>query len=199
MVTTTRVWLRLLIVGLLTVIGAYFHSSGAIIGVVLLLSPKRLDRGFWLAIVLFGFWALLSGVTASSVLECIDVPAVQDRLLKYLDAMGDGLELNLNRYSPVHCFRAAFAGVCIWYWDRFAQQHQGAVVAIKAYALSIVAFWTLADIPAVAVRISQLLGVSEILLMPLVIGVWRGWVGQAMFLTLVFVNLAFYSIRLLCY
>ena len=108
--------------------------------------------------------------------------------------------------KPLFCFnpiiflrfsfsRIIFCYILLWKWEYLAEKSRYAVVIIKIYILSSLSFIVFSDIPTLAFRVSELLGIVEIVLIPYILYLIKNrTIGK---LILSFIALGFLCLTLL--
>jgi len=168
-----------------------FHYSALIILPLIFLNGNRIQIIYFFLIPLgFIIWAL--NINLSGFLSHIHFEQIQVKYQTYLQlAASEQIDLiNLLSFS-----RIIFCYILLWKWEYLAEKSRYAVVIIKIYILSSLSFIVFSDIPTLAFRVSELLGIVEIVLIPYILYLIKNrTIGK---LILSFIALGFLCLTLL--
>jgi hypothetical protein len=97
----------------------------------------------------------------------IPIPLVQIKLSTYL--YWASLNKTINLFNYVHLSRCLLAFLFLWKWRLIAETNPYSIILTKIYVIAIFIFVAFANIPAISSRISELLMIVEIILIPYLI------------------------------
>lgn len=140
-----------------------FHTS-ALIGLLFpFLLSERLGRKSLIT--------LLAVSIAVGYVSLGDIVGFSGNLIPKLTEYADLLTLfgvyeEINRFNAIALVRIALALVLIWKLSTFAERSTTLAVGIRAYVLCQAMYYAFASFPIVGSRISQLMGVLDVLVVP---------------------------------
>lgn len=153
---------------LLAFCASLFHYTSAIL--LLLVgfgySPfKKWQYYFYLSIIPLCYLLYLSH---TNLLMAIPIPYIEEKLTVYqnLQKMGQWDEINV--FNMVFLAKIAITYFVFWKHKLIAQYNPYVTVLLKFEILSLAAFIIFYELPVLAFRLSELLGVVEVILFPLV-------------------------------
>lgn len=167
----------------LQVAALLFHYS-AIIGLVtLFFSTKKINKLFWIAIVIFAVivskWMMQSFVlTIANTLPTF----VSIKIINYINILNEkGIFMDFNQYNFYYlgCVTLFFVGI-LSAGDFI--RNPLFLVSIKTLALMIVSYYMLAPVPVIAGRISEFFGIVLIIYLPMLSYVIRPRLLMASFI-----------------
>lgn len=142
-----------------------FHFSAIIIFPLYFLGNKT--RKTWLLLAVpIGYLIHFSGIT---IIGTIPIPGIQEKLAMYqqLHELGDENWTKINVFKLVFLARIVIFYILLFKYDSIIANNKYAGVLINIFGISLMSFLALSFIPVLGVRISDLLGVVEIVLIPL--------------------------------
>jgi hypothetical protein len=151
------------------VIGTLFHYSFIVFGLCYFLNPKRINPPLILGIILGTYVMVLAGLNLTRIFEVIHLGFISDKIETYKMLLEQGMFGGILLINPLLFLRFGVLSFMTLNHDILMAKNRYSILLIKIYSLSIFFFIAFADLPVLAGRISQLLGVVEIILVPLVV------------------------------
>jgi len=148
------------------VTGTLFHYSFIIFGFCYFLNPKKINPWAYMALIGLTFIAVMAGINLTTVFQIIRLGFISDKIATYKQLLDQGIFGDIMLINPLLFLRIAIMGVMLWNWEILQEKNKYAVILTKIYAFSIFFFIAFADLPVMAGRVSQLLGIVEIVLVP---------------------------------
>jgi hypothetical protein len=151
------------------VVGTLFHYSFIVFGFCYFLNSKRINAPLVLGGIAGTYAAVLAGLNATRIFEFVHLGFISDKIETYKMLLEQGMFGGIMLLNPLLLLRFTVLSFMVWNHDILMQKNRYAILLIKIYALSIFFFIAFADLPVLAGRISQLFGIVEVVLVPLVI------------------------------
>ena len=150
-----------------------FHYSSILIIPLYFLKPDTFSRQINSAL-LFGCIVLgLLNVTVFTLIDNLNLGVISLKLNKYYELLEAGYYTSINKFNALILLRISIACFAIYYSVQLKEHSKYAYLILKLYILSICSFYFFSTVPAIAFRISEMLGISEIILLPMLIYVVR--------------------------
>jgi hypothetical protein len=147
-------------------IGTLFHYSFLIVIIFYFLNPKKINRVFFVLLILFSYVIFYGGVNTISLLKIVPIYFIQVKIDNYLLLMGDGNFVDINVINILMIYRICFMFVLLWKSEFLQTANKYSIIMIKLYSWSLFFLVFLAGMPVMAFRINQLLCIVEIILWP---------------------------------
>lgn len=147
-------------------LGCLFHYSFFLMGPLYFLDGKKFNKWLSILAILFAFVLFNFGISLISLIQLINLGFISDKISSYQAMLKDGLYGDIQLLNPLLFLRIGIFSVFSFKWKILKQKNEWSVIILKLYGLSIFLFVALADLPALAGRLSQLLGIVEIILLP---------------------------------
>lgn len=163
----------------LVLIGTCFHSTLAVLIVPLILCPKILGK--WWKIVLCASIpiCIILWLLHINIITVLPIPYVETRLKMYELAIANGKHPDVRVINVMVLFRIALFYYVVYYYDNIYQHLKCLPLLLFCDALSIAAWFSLATMSVIAVRISQLYGFVGIILFASIYYTIRpNWAGK---------------------
>lgn len=157
-----RDWKRFLLFSTCAIL---FHYSALVILPLWILGHK--PRKTWLFVSIpIAYIVYFSGI---NLIGTIPIPAIEAKLEMYQRVQ----EFGSDNWSAINVFNLVF--ICkilifymlLWKYELIACRNKYSIVLMKVYCISLMAFPIFATMPVVGFRISELYGIVEIILIPL--------------------------------
>ena len=153
---------------LCTVMATLFHYSAVVWLFTYVLNPYKINKVFWLCGMTGSYALSLAGFRCASLIEKIPFDTVQDLYQGYVYKIEfEGAFMRLNLFSLLQLAKMGVLLLLFFRISSIAPKSPYAIVLLKIYAASMFLFTLLADLPVVAVRMSEVLQVVSILLFPM--------------------------------
>jgi hypothetical protein len=151
------------------IIGTAFHYSFLIFAVFYFLDAYDAKPYRYVLLILFAFAAVAAGLNLASLFELIHLGFISDKINAYKLLLDKGLYGDIKIINPLLFLRISILFFFLYHWKQLLAKNRFSLVIIKIYAFSIFSFIALSDLPSLAGRISQLLGIVEVVLVPYLI------------------------------
>jgi hypothetical protein len=147
-------------------VGILFHYSFIIFAFCYFLNPKKINPWAYMGLIVITYVAVLAGINLTTVFQLIRMGFISDKIETYKQLLDQGVFGDIMLINPLLFLRAGILGILLWNWEKVQEKNKYAVILMKIYAFSIFFFIAFADLPVMAGRVSQLLGIVEIILVP---------------------------------
>lgn len=158
---------------ILVALSISFHYSALVFLLLWFLNPKNIDRKFYLSLIPIVYILALKGFTLGFIIEHIPIDPIQTLYSMYKINMEKGLGDKINLFNGVQLLHCAMALFLIYNVDKLKKQNEYAPILLKIYTLSIIIFVMFSDFPVISFRISELLGIVEIILIPFLLYLFK--------------------------
>jgi hypothetical protein len=148
-------------------LASLFHYSALVIFPLYFLNGKKLNELIYLLLIPFAYILYYSKFNILLLAREIPIPLVQIKLSTYL--YWASLNKTINLFNYVHLSRCLLAFLFLWKWRLIAETNPYSIILTKIYVIAIFIFVAFANIPAISSRISELLMIVEIILIPYLI------------------------------
>lgn len=178
------------------VAATFFHYSAVIMFPLVFCGNKDLTKRWLIALYALPVIGYMFSSLNINFLNLIPIPYVQEKVEIYEAARDDGFmgmdEINL--FNPMYLLRLALYYLLLWKYEVVKEHCAKLPILLKIFAFSYVAYTMLSFIPVFAYRISEFYGITELVLMPLVIyTVKPEWLARC-FLIAVFAYITYLDI-----
>jgi hypothetical protein len=143
----------------------FFHFSALVLIPLYFINRDRVQIGYYFLIPL-GYLLYFTNSNIASLVHLINIDIVNLKFALYKSSIG---AQRINIFNVLMLARYSLCVILLWKWKLLAEKNQYSVIFIKFYVLSCFIFIAFADIPVIAFRVSELLGIVEIVLIPLII------------------------------
>lgn len=148
-----------------------FHVS-AMLFVLLLFIPKgdikRKEFYFYITLLIASYTLYFSNYGFASLFSLIPIDFVQQKFLMYSQQVENGNSIDVNVFSILQIIKI-FSIVILYSYFKINNSRVRYIdcTILRLYIYSCIAWVIFFDIPAFAIRISELFGFSEVLLLPI--------------------------------
>ncbi len=142
----------------------FFHYSSLVILPLWFLTNKPRKIFLYLSVPV-AYFIYFTKINLVSV--AIPIPAIQAKINLYQEMLAMGEQNQINVFNYVFLVKIMIFYILLWKIDLLQKKNQYATLLIKIFALSIFAFPVFATMPVIGFRISELFGIVEIILFPL--------------------------------
>jgi hypothetical protein len=150
---------------LLVGIAILFHYSAIVAIPLYFLKKDKIHLAFYF-LVPIAYTFYFFDINIVSLINFINIDIINFKFQFYLNRTNTD---RINVFNFLFLIRYLFCSILLWKRNLLYENNHFSVILIKIYILSLFSFVALSDIPAFAFRISQLLGIVEIVLIPLII------------------------------
>lgn len=184
-----RDWKRFL---LFSILGFLFHYSAILIFPLWFLGIKARKRVLLFSLPV-AFLIYFSGI---KLITTIPISVVQNKFMIYqtLIELGNEESILINVFNGVFLAKIAIFYFLLSKYDLILSNNKYVPILMKIYCISLVSYLVLAVIPPVATRISELLAIVDILLIPFIYYTFKPHLFSK--LIVIFVGMCFLLINL---
>lgn len=113
--------------------------------------------------------------TSINILEYFPIPIIQEKLQMYqmLQQAGIGGFDKINVFNLMQLFKIALFYLFIFKFDLINEKNKYFIILIKIFALSLCSFPLFSFMPVISFRISELFGIVDIILIPLIMYIFK--------------------------
>lgn len=160
-------------------IGSCFHVSGIALFPFLFLNNKEFNgknKLFWICTIPMGYIIHFIGV---GILLMLDLPFIGTKLALYQSAEETGLSASgINVFGPLYMLNIIIFYYLMYFSEVITKENKYFPIIMKVYAIGIVAYSTLSFLPVLAERISLLIRIVSIIILPCIMYTFSPrWVG----------------------
>lgn len=184
----------------LILIGSLFHFSSLVLLPILFVNNKDCNRRqtlFWLLLIPLGYLVYWGGM---NILLNPDIPFIGQKMAIYQTAMEKGRQtVDINIFDPLHLMAILLFYYTYFFRETIKENCPDFNVIFKATAIGLFAYSALAFLPVLALRVSQLYCVANIILYTgIVFTLKQRWAGISLAVLLagilLYVNLPHYGL-----
>ncbi len=144
-----------------------FHYSTMVILPLWFVSRVQINRMVWLSLLPLSYVVVLLGEAAfDNIIYQIPINQVQHLFNMYQSQMSLGIGVHIDLFNILTLTRVAISSVLIVGVDRVEEHFESFRVWLMIYTISLMLFILLSNLPVLAFRLSELLQVSEIVVIP---------------------------------
>lgn len=164
---------------LLIIVGSFFHYSSLALLPTLMFGNKDFNRKENIMIALLIPLSYLIYFGGISMLLNTDIPLIGNKLAIYQQAMEKGkMTVNINVFDPVHLVSVMLFYYTLYFRKTITAFNENYNVVIKIVALGLFLHTSLAFLPVLALRISQLYCIVSIFLFSGIVYTFKQkWMG----------------------
>lgn len=142
----------------------FFHYSSLVILPLWFLTHKPRILFLYLSIPI-GYIIYFTKINLISV--AIPIPSIQAKINLYQEVLAMGEQNQINVFNYVFLVKIIIFYLLVWRINLLQERNQYTAILMNIYALSLFAFPAFATMPVIGFRISELFGIVEIILFPL--------------------------------
>ncbi len=145
-----------------SIIAVMFHYSAIIIFPIWFIKLNNIDQKKYLLLIPLGYVISISGLNISKIFSYIPIAEIQMLLRIYSNSFDTHINV-LNAMQLSRCI------ICVIFWikvRKLATIQPAIILFLKIYTIGLFIFVALSDLPVAAFRISELLLIVEIILLP---------------------------------
>ena len=171
---------------LLIIVGSFFHYSSLALLPTLMFGNKDFNRKENIMIALLIPLSYLIYFGGISMLLNTDIPLIGNKLAIYQQAMEKGkMTVNINVFDPVHLVSVMLFYYTLYFRKTITAFNENYNVVIKIVALGLFLHTSLAFLPVLALRISQLYCIVNIFLFSGIVYTFKQkWMGITVLVSL---------------
>jgi hypothetical protein len=148
-----------------SVIAAFFHFSALILLPFFFIKKDKIQSWYFFLIPV-GFIFYFFHINFTSLISLLDIEII---LLKYEQYSSLGKMHKINIFNALMIARYIFCAILLWKWKYLTMINKYAPILIKIYIISCFIFIIFSDMPVVSFRLSELVAIVEIILVPFII------------------------------
>jgi hypothetical protein len=157
---------KLLIFLIVSILATLFHYTAIIMIFLWFLNPKKINTQFYVLLIIASYLInQFSSMNISEIQKYIQITAIQNKLLAYEYAY----KSTINVFNLWQIMRTVLSFLFLWKSNLIQENNKYGILLIKLYILTTCTFVILAANPTFAVRISDLLAITDIILIPCII------------------------------
>jgi hypothetical protein len=158
---------------LLILIGCMFHYSLMIFSFFYFIDSRRINPKVYILCLFLIFFATILGFNLITITQYIKIGFLSSKIEAYQLLLEQGINAQISLLNPLLFARMGILIFFILNYEQLLIKNENSLVITKIYAFSIFTFVALSPLPVLAGRVSQLLGVVEIVLVPYAIYILR--------------------------
>jgi hypothetical protein len=150
---------------IIVLVAGSFHYSALLFIPVYFLNAKKMSAIYFVAIP--GAYILNTmGIGLIEILSKINLSILQSKIDSYNLLFSMGSYTKINIYNPVIILRVCLIYILLYHHKILAQKNIYTIIMVKMYVISIVCMVLLSSLPAFGLRIADVFGIAEIILLP---------------------------------
>lgn len=150
-------------------IGILFHYSMIIFLPLYFLSAKKINKLLYLALLFVPFILHFLHFNVLTVFQMFKLGFVSDKIQLYNDLLEADIFGGINIFNILFLVQLLSCIIFIIKSDLLLKNNKYALLLLKIYCIAAASFVLFSNIPVLAFRISELLGIVQIILMPLIL------------------------------
>lgn len=151
---------------LLILVGCLFHYSLIIFSFCYFLNPNTISKKIYILLIFAVYFLTISGLNIISFFQLIKLGFLSEKIETYQLLLEQGVFGGITLLNPLLFLRISILIFFIINYEALLLRNKYSLIVTKIYAFSILSFISLSPLPVLAGRVSQLLGVVEILIVP---------------------------------
>lgn len=157
-----------------------FHYSALILLPLLLIGNKELSRYWRFLLAALPIAMYLFPFVGMDMLKMIPIPFIQQKLQMYEELIiYEGIGTDINLFNVIALARLFAYYILLWKYDYLKEKYPYMPILLKVFCYSICAYVALAFIPALAMRIEELVSIIDCILFPMLAVLVRPhWLGR---------------------
>ncbi len=151
---------------LLIGVGVLFHYSFIIFLPFYFLNSKEINKKVYLALLFVPYILIALNINIITLLQTLRLGVFSEKIELYNDLLSRGVYDKIKTYSVVFLVQLFVCTLFIIKSDLLIQNNKYALLLLKIYCIAAASLVMLSYIPVLAIRISELLNVVQIILIP---------------------------------
>lgn len=147
-------------------IGILFHYSIIVFLPFYFLSAKEINKKVYLSLLFVPYILIALNVNVINILQTFRLGVFSEKISNYNDLLSLGMYDRIKTYSVVFLIQLLMCTIFIIKSDLLIQNNKYALLLLKIYCISAASLVTLSNIPVLAIRVSELLNIVQIILIP---------------------------------
>lgn len=158
---------------ILTLLAVSFHFSAIACFLLYLLKGHKFNTILYLMLIPFAYLIYFSNFDFTSLTDSLTIPIYLMQIKYDSYTYYATVDKTINLFNYVHLSRCLLACLLLWKWKLLAEKNSYSIIILKIYFLAIFIFIAFANTPAISSRISELMMVVEIILIPFLIYIFK--------------------------
>lgn len=154
---------------ILLLFGALFHKSIIVLFPIWFINTRKLNIKIWLSVIPIAYILAITNHSFGNYVALLPIESITDHYNQYQLAMKDGYFTKINIFNSLILLRIAVCSILTYNCNKISKKNSYIYLWVKIYIIAIACAPLLSDFPVLAGRISELLLVIEILLLPLIV------------------------------
>lgn len=155
-------------------IAILFHVSSLSLILIYFLNYNKINKSNYYLLITISYLVTFLNINFSHFISYINLKQINLLYNSYLNSTSSGLnDKYLNLFSFIQIIRLLIVLSLIYFSEVISNENKYFILLLKIYIYSIVFYNIFADLPVVSVRLSQLFGVVEIVLIPFIIYIFN--------------------------
>lgn len=149
----------------LIIVAMLFHYSAIVFFPLYFLSNSKIQR-FYFLVIPAAYLLNLLGIGFLDILKHIHINFVESKLEAYNELYSMGMYTKINIYNPIVILRIAIIYTLLVNSKQLSLKNRYFIVLMKSYIISIAVLVLFSNLPVFSLRVSDIFGIVEILLIP---------------------------------
>lgn len=154
---------------LYVIIATLFHYSALLILPLWFLKPVKINTLLYASLIPIAYCCHFLDISFSRLLPLIPIDAIQNKAQLYIDITKNMQNEQTNVFNIIQVLKCFVSFFLLWKINLITVHNKYAPLLLKIYILSAVFFLLFSDIPGLGFRGSELLGIVEIIVIPLMV------------------------------
>lgn len=151
---------------ILLCLGLLFHYSMIIFLPFYFLDSKSINKKIYLPLLFVPYILHFLHFNILTVLSSFKLGIISDKIQLYNDLLELGIFTNINIYNTMFLIQLFTCVLFILKSDLLLENNKYALVLLKIYCIAAASFVTFSNVPVLAFRISELLSIVQIIIVP---------------------------------
>jgi len=147
-------------------IGSLFHYSIIIFLPIYFLSAKQINKKLYLPLLFVPYILHFLKFNIISVLQIFKLGFISDKIQLYNDLLESDIFGGINIFNILFLVQLISCTIFIIKSDLLIKNNKYSLLLLKIYCIAAASFVLFSNIPVIAFRVSELLGIVQIILMP---------------------------------
>ncbi|MCU7548495.1 EpsG family protein [Chitinophagaceae bacterium LB-8] len=170
-----------------SLLAVFFHFSALIILLLYFLNGEKINKKFYFLLVPAGYFIYFFNVNLFFFIDYIPINLIQAKFESY-----STYDNEINLFNIIYLSRIIVGYYILRKIELIHIRNSYAIVLIKIYFISLFLFSAFASIPGIGSRVSELLLIVEIVLIPCILYTFRNkFLGNILILFIGFAHLCF--------
>jgi len=160
---------------ILSILAFLFHYSAIVVFPLWFFSKKSFQKIIYLSLISISYILYFLHFDFVGLLKFIPIDILQVRIDKYIMAVNTGLisKSNINVFSSIQILRIFMLVLITLNVDIIKEKNKYIYILLKVYVFALISLVLLSSVPPIAFRISDLLLITEIILIPNIIYIFK--------------------------